>query len=274
LQNTILANNVEVTGGHTTSTNCAPGSGIDSLGDNIDSGSDCGFTSAGGLSDTDPRLGPLQDNGGPTQTLGLEAGSPALDKVPATDAACPATDQRGVPRPQGPACDIGAFELAVLPANTIVPVGSTPAGVLTFAAGGVTPLVTALGQSASIWREGGKLAQISRKTIVPVGTTFTFQLNQPASVELVFTRAAPGRRVRGRCLTQSATNKHKPRCTRTISAGTLKLAARDGVNRILFYGRLSRTSKLKPGRHTVTITAIDAAGQHATSRALSFTIVR
>jgi hypothetical protein len=55
-------------------------------------------------------LGPLLDNGGPTQTQALLPDSPALD---AADAAlCPATDQRGVARPQGVACDIGAFELA------------------------------------------------------------------------------------------------------------------------------------------------------------------
>ena len=55
-------------------------------------------------------------NGGPTQTLALLAGSPAID---AGDPACPppASDQRGVSRPQGPRCDIGAFEVSVpLPA--------------------------------------------------------------------------------------------------------------------------------------------------------------
>jgi len=56
----------------------------------------------------DAKLGPLADNGGPTWTHALLAGSPAIDA--ANDAACPATDQRGVARPQGPHCDIGAFE--------------------------------------------------------------------------------------------------------------------------------------------------------------------
>ena len=58
-----------------------------------------------------PRLGPLADNGGPTKTHALDGPSAALDA--ALGAWCPATDQRGVPRPQGPACDIGAFELVV-----------------------------------------------------------------------------------------------------------------------------------------------------------------
>ena len=54
----------------------------------------------------DPRIGPLRDNGGPTKTHALVAGSPALDAVLGT---CPATDQRGAAR--AGTCDIGAFEL-------------------------------------------------------------------------------------------------------------------------------------------------------------------
>jgi hypothetical protein len=53
-------------------------------------------------------LGPLADNGGPTFTHAILPGSPAIDA--ADNALCPATDQRGVARPQGPACDIGAYE--------------------------------------------------------------------------------------------------------------------------------------------------------------------
>jgi hypothetical protein len=57
----------------------------------------------------DKILAPLADNGGPTLTHALVAGSPAIDAAP-TDSHCPATDQRGNPRPQGGGCDIGAFE--------------------------------------------------------------------------------------------------------------------------------------------------------------------
>ena len=58
-----------------------------------------------------PLLGALADNGGPTWTHALLAGSPALNAGSA--AACPATDQRGITRPQGPSCDIGSFELSI-----------------------------------------------------------------------------------------------------------------------------------------------------------------
>ena len=56
----------------------------------------------------DALIGPLADNGGPTWTHALQPASPAIDA--ADDAACPATDQRGVARPQGADCDVGAFE--------------------------------------------------------------------------------------------------------------------------------------------------------------------
>jgi LPXTG-site transpeptidase (sortase) family protein len=55
---------------------------------------------------TDPKLDALSDNGGNTQTHALLPGSSAIDK----GASCPATDQRGISRPQGAGCDIGAYE--------------------------------------------------------------------------------------------------------------------------------------------------------------------
>jgi hypothetical protein len=60
---------------------------------------------------SDPLLGRLANNGGPTQTLALKPGSPAIDVVPQLHG-CPAADQRGMPRPDGHEhkCDIGAFE--------------------------------------------------------------------------------------------------------------------------------------------------------------------
>jgi predicted outer membrane repeat protein len=98
LQNTIIADS---TGG-----NCSNYSSL------IDGSGNLSWPDATcpGLN-ADPLLGPLQDNGGPTQTHALLPGSPAIDA--ALLANCPATDQRGVSRPQGPGCDIGAFELEV-----------------------------------------------------------------------------------------------------------------------------------------------------------------
>jgi hypothetical protein len=77
-------------------------------GHNICSDASAKFPSSASRNSTDPLLGPLSDNGGPTPTLSLLEGSPAIDV--GDEAACPSTDQRGVARPVGPACDIGAFE--------------------------------------------------------------------------------------------------------------------------------------------------------------------
>jgi hypothetical protein len=57
---------------------------------------------------SDPALGALQDNGGLTETMALEVGSPAIDAGRDTD--CPLYDQRGVARPQDIHCDLGAYE--------------------------------------------------------------------------------------------------------------------------------------------------------------------
>ncbi|MFC1922577.1 carbohydrate binding domain-containing protein [Chloroflexota bacterium] len=67
------------------------------------------FASASDLVVADAGLDLLADNGGPTLTHALQAGSPAIDA--ADGAVCPASDQRGVFRPQGAACDTGAYEL-------------------------------------------------------------------------------------------------------------------------------------------------------------------
>jgi LPXTG-site transpeptidase (sortase) family protein len=69
----------------------------------------------GNIIGQDPSLGSLANNGGLTQTHALLAGSPAID----AGANCPATDQRGVTRPQGAGCDIGAYEFgAIIPIVT------------------------------------------------------------------------------------------------------------------------------------------------------------
>jgi len=62
----------------------------------------------GNLVGVDPQLGPLQNNGGPSLTAALLAGSPAVDA--GTSSSAPTVDQRGVLRPQFGAVDIGAFE--------------------------------------------------------------------------------------------------------------------------------------------------------------------
>ena len=99
--------------------NCSTGS-ITDLGGNVVSGDNsCPGRNAA------PGLGPLANNGGPTQTMALLPGSAAIDAVPSN--ACPvATDQRGVGRPQGAACDAGAYEVAAPNVTSVQATSTSP----------------------------------------------------------------------------------------------------------------------------------------------------
>jgi len=108
LQNSIVADN---SGGNCYGT-------LTSSGHNLSSDATCNFNGPGDMNHTDPLLGPLQNNGGPTQTMALLPGSLALDA--GNPSGCTdgqghllKTDQRGQPRPDkedSGGCDIGAYE--------------------------------------------------------------------------------------------------------------------------------------------------------------------
>ena len=109
LQNSIVANSTSGGNCHGTMT---------SNGYNLSSDNTCNFNKTGDRNNSDPMLGPLQNNGGPTQTRALPSGSPAVDA--GNPSGCTdgnghllKTDQRGKPRPDTEdtgGCDIGAFE--------------------------------------------------------------------------------------------------------------------------------------------------------------------
>ncbi len=111
--NTIIANS-------TSAADCANGGTIGTNVNNLVEDGSCAAALSG-----DPLLGPIVNNGGPTQTMALLAGSPAINAGDATRCDDVATvnklDQRGVARPQGTACDIGAFELVdITPPDTSI----------------------------------------------------------------------------------------------------------------------------------------------------------
>ncbi len=107
IKNTIIASSAS--GG-----DCG-GDAVVSSGHNLDGDGTCGLSAGGDLSATDPQLGPLADNGGPTLTHAPLPGSPAVD-AGSEDCPPPDTDQRAVARPldgdgdQTAACDMGAVE--------------------------------------------------------------------------------------------------------------------------------------------------------------------
>ena len=102
LKNSIVSEN--------TGENCAGLGSVTSAGYNLDSDGTCQLAGTGDLVLTDPLLGPLQDNGGATHTHALLISSLPANAIPPGDCTLP-TDQRGVSRPQGPACDMGAYEV-------------------------------------------------------------------------------------------------------------------------------------------------------------------
>jgi CSLREA domain-containing protein len=139
LQNVTISNNTAAAGGGMTGgpnvpkmtnviiannaiDNCVTGTGnvVEGAGssNNLDSADTCKLSAPGSLKNTNPTLGAVDAD----HTRPLLAGSPAIDKGNTTAGNCPATDQRGVTRPQdgdaipGALCDIGAYEFA--PADT------------------------------------------------------------------------------------------------------------------------------------------------------------
>lgn len=98
-------------------------------------------------------------------------------------------------------------------------------------------------------------------------------LNEAATVSLAFSQQVAGGKVKHRCVALTRENRHKPTCERTAVRGRVSLAAHAGRNKLRFLGRITKSTKLKPGRYTVTITASNAARQRSEQRTLTFTIV-
>ena len=109
LANTIVADNVV--------DNCSDS--VDSLGYNLTDDTSCALAEPTDLVVADAMLGPLQDNGGPTETHDLLPGSPAID-AGSVNCPPPDTDQRGVLRPQGADCDIGSVEFVPEPRGLVM----------------------------------------------------------------------------------------------------------------------------------------------------------
>ena len=158
------------------------GSGVTDAGYNVADNSDCGMSAANNDVVNAPETGTgginldsLAENGGPTETAALGSGSAAIDLVPISTELCPATDQRGFPRPDDgeTACDAGAYESGSAAPVTLTvtdagsgsgTVMSSPAGIdcgstcsAPFGEGTVVTLAAApaAGSTFSGWSGGG-----------------------------------------------------------------------------------------------------------------------
>jgi hypothetical protein len=128
LQNSIVAS-------QSSGNDCQNDGMLNSLGYNLDSDGSCSLTAPEDITNTNPLLDPLADNGGDTMTHALQPGSPAIDQIPDGVNNCimgASVDQRGVIRANGLgaggiACDIGAYEYTLSNTPTPTPTNtSTP----------------------------------------------------------------------------------------------------------------------------------------------------
>jgi len=111
---------------------------------------------------------------------------------------------------------------------------------------------------------------VHRGPRLPVGTTFRFRLDRATKLRLEFSQVVAGRRVRARCVAVTNADRHKPRCTRYLSRGTVSLAGAAGSNAYRFRGALHGRT-LAPGRYRLRISVLAGAPAAAT---IAFTIVR
>jgi hypothetical protein len=149
--------------------------------------------------------------------------------------------------------------------SAIFAIASKPAESAAVAA---APTLTDVAQTHTRWREGGTPAHISgakkssKSNKLPIGTTFSFTLNESASATFTFTKSA-------RC--KVGKKKQKRRCSRTALAGTLTLTAHAGVNKLSFDGLITKRKRLAPGDYALQLTA-SASGKQSTPSKLRFTI--
>ena len=156
--NSILAGNRSYKEDQSTSalSNCADP--VSSGGSNLSDGTDCGLDQPGDQQGAPVLLGPLADNGGPTDTEAVLPGSLALDHGFCTEP----LDQRGVSRPRGSACDIGAYEFAPPLAST------TAATSVGFTTATMTGTVDPSLRETTAWFEYGRTAEYGSTTFVRV----------------------------------------------------------------------------------------------------------
>jgi streptogramin lyase len=141
------------------------------------------------------------------------------------------------------------------------PPASPPGGPLLPAADTTRPALTGLSVTPNRFRRGAR------------GVRVRFTLSEPAAVVLRFERAQAGRRSGRRCVAPSRRLRRARPCTRWRAAGTLRRSARAGRTSVVLGGRVGGRT-LAAGRHRVTATATDAAGNRSRPRTASFSVLR
>jgi PKD domain len=150
--------------------------------------------------------------------------------------------------------------IAIAPAPPVIT--TTPPATTTTTPTSITkppgaPMLTGVSETRKRWREGNRDASSARTRAVraPVGTNFSFTLNEAARMRFLFFQTEAAHRRRG------------------LTRGTLAFTAAAGRHRFGFQGRLT-TGRLPLGAYTLTLSATNASGQRSRPHTLRFTIVR
>jgi hypothetical protein len=135
------------------------------------------------------------------------------------------------------------------------------------------PTITRLSMARRTFAVGPRPTPL-RAAKTKQGSAFRYTLSERASVTITIDRPKPGRRVGRSCRKPSPRLRHRKRCTRYVSAGTLtRRANRAGRNTTKFSGRIGKKG-LKPGRYRATLRAKDPAGNRSAPKRITFRIVR
>jgi hypothetical protein len=116
-------------------------------------------------------------------------------------------------------------------------------------------------------------ALLAKRTVVPRGSAFIYELSGPGAVRIVIRQLRGGRRVGNKCVAPTRARRSKPRCTRPVNRGTLTRQGSAGRNTTAFSGKMGKRP-MAPGTYLATITARAAGTLRASAaRTASFVIV-
>jgi hypothetical protein len=134
--------------------------------------------------------------------------------------------------------------------------------------------ISSFSAGRSRWRRGTLLPAFFSRKLAPVGTTFSFRLDETAKATLTFALKSPGRRVGKSCKAPTRSRRKKPKCTRYLNKGSISKTVKAGKTRVRFQGRITSKKKLGLGTYRLTLSAVDLAGNRSKSKVGYFTIVR
>jgi CSLREA domain-containing protein len=289
LRNTVLAGNVSFSTGAPTdpgvSDNC--GGAVISQGHNVSDDATCTFGDPSDRNSIDPQLSDLSDHGGPFASILPLPGSPLID----TGAGCDPLDVRGLSRPRGAGCDVGAGETSLPAVGGIAAtaIGQTAAAITGAVDTALSPgtyrieygTTTAYGSSTAEAPAGGALAAIV--TGLTPGTAYharvvaTNAYGSTSGPDVAFTTQAPAALPDTKAAKLSKLK--LPKKARGKVSFSLNEAAKvtlvfiDGKGRkratVTIKGKAGKNSaklpkKLKAGRYTVVVFTRDAKGNVST----------